>query len=187
MNDGGKLPPAIRAIKGMSGQKYRTLINTLIGALNRPRYLEIGSWLGSTAAAAIFGNRVDAVCIDNWSEFDGTKEQFIANISLASSANARLELIEDNFFNVDYFALGKFNVYLFDGPHSENDHVCGITVVQPCLADRFILIIDDWNWSAVRIGTMRGLIETRCAVECSIQVRTTHDDSVPTVAYEASD
>src|SRR6476660_8024743 len=37
-----KLPVAIRAIKGMSGQIYRTLINTLI-ALYRPHYLEIGS------------------------------------------------------------------------------------------------------------------------------------------------
>src|SRR5688572_3081468 len=61
-----KLPPSIRAIKGMSGQKYRMLINTLIAALDPARYLENGSWLGSTAAAAMYGNRVDAVCIDDW-------------------------------------------------------------------------------------------------------------------------
>jgi hypothetical protein len=65
-----KLPAAIRAIWGLSGQKYRILINTLIETLDRPRYLEIGSWLGS-AAAAIYGNNVQAVRIDNWSEFSG--------------------------------------------------------------------------------------------------------------------
>src|SRR5262245_2943867 len=42
----GKLPAAIRSIKGMSGQKYRTFINTLIQKLDRPHYLEIVSWIG---------------------------------------------------------------------------------------------------------------------------------------------
>jgi hypothetical protein len=60
-----KLPPDVRAIKGMSGQRYRTFINTLLETLDRSRYLEIGSWLGSTAAAAIYGNRVQALCVDN--------------------------------------------------------------------------------------------------------------------------
>jgi hypothetical protein len=182
-----KLPAAIRAIEGMSGQKYRTLINTLIETLDRPRYLEIGSWLGSTAAAAIYGNDVQAVCIDNWSEFSGTKEQFLANIEKAKSNSSALHLIERNFREVDYRALGKFNVFLFDGPHSVVAHTDGILVVQPCLANRFILIVDDWNWRDVRSGTMRGLLTANCRVESSIQVRTTMDNTLPSLEREKSD
>ena len=34
----------VRAIDGMSGQKYRTFINNLVKDHPDPRYLEIGSW-----------------------------------------------------------------------------------------------------------------------------------------------
>jgi hypothetical protein len=181
------LTAAIRAIKGMSGQKYRTLINKLIATLDRPRYLEIGSWLGSTAAAAIYGNSVQAVCIDNWSQFSGTKEQFLTNVDHAKSNASSLRLIEQDFRKVDYPVLGKFNVYLFDGPHSEEDHRDGVIVVQPCLAERFVLIVDDWNWPQVRIGTMRGLLAAKCSIESSVQVRTTNDNSHASVSDGASD
>jgi hypothetical protein len=182
-----KLPGAIRAIKGMSGQRYRTLINTLISTLDRPHYLEIGSWLGSTAAAAIYGNSVHALCIDNWSEYSGTKEQFLTNIEKAKSSRTVLHLIEQDFRDVDYCALGTFNVFLFDGPHYEVDHRDAILVAQPCLADRFVLIVDDWNWLRVRIGTMRSLLAAMCRVESSVQVRTTTDNTQPSLRCEASD
>jgi hypothetical protein len=182
-----KLPATIRGIKGMSGQRYRTLINTLIGTLDRTRYLEIGSWLGSTAAAAICGNAVQAVCVDNWSEFSGSKEQFLANVEHAKSSASSLRLIEQDFRDVDYRALGKFNVFLFDGPHSEVDHKDGVLVTQPCLHERFVLIVDDWNWPSVRLGTMRGLLAAKCRVESCVQVRTTNDNTHPSLAFEASD
>lgn len=180
INVRSKLPQEIRAIEGMSGQKYRTLINTLVGAIDRARYLEIGSWLGSTATAAIYGNEVEAVAIDNWSQFSGSKERFLANVGKATSRVARCELIEDDFRSVDYRALGKFNVYFFDGPHHEHDHTDAMLVVQPCLAERFVLVIDDWNWPTVRLGTMAGLVAARCQVEASLQVRTTNNDTLVT-------
>jgi hypothetical protein len=182
-----KLPAEIRAMKGMSGQRYRTLINTLIEALDRPRYLEIGSWPGSTVAAAIYCNTVQACCIDNWSQFLGTKERFLANIEKAKSSNTEFRLIEHDFRNVDYHTLDKFNVYFFDGPHSEVDHRDAILIVQPCLDDRFVLIIDDWNWPAVRVGTMSGLLAAKCQVESSVQVRTTLDNTSSLLVCEASD
>jgi hypothetical protein len=183
----GKLPAEIRAIQGMSGQRYRTLINTLIQALNRPRYLEIGSWLGSTVAAALYGNSVAAVCIDNWSQFSGTREHFLENVKKAELNSNELRLIEQDFRKVDYGNIGKFNVFLFDGPHSEVDHSDAVLIAQPCLDERFVLIVDDWNWIAVRLGTMSGLLAAKCRVEASVQIRTTHDNSVPRIAFEASD
>ena len=182
-----KLPASVRDIKGMSGQRYRTLVNTLVEALDRPRYLEIGSWLGSTVAAAIYSNNVQAVCIDNWSKFSGTKKQFLENIAKATSSTTEVDLIEQDFRKVDYRVLDKFNIYLFDGPHSELDHRDSVLIVQPCLADWFVLIVDDWNWRSVRIGTMHGLLAAKCRVEASIQVRTTNDETHPSVAFEASD
>src|SRR5262249_28789202 len=46
-----RLPPEICTIQDMSGQKYRSFINQLLASIPHPRYLEVGSWAGSTATA----------------------------------------------------------------------------------------------------------------------------------------
>jgi len=75
-----KLPGWTRSMEGMSGRKYRGLINTLVEGMPTPRYLEVGSWAGSTACSAISGNRMTACCIDNWSEFNGPNDTFQRHI-----------------------------------------------------------------------------------------------------------
>lgn len=69
----------IEMMDGMSGYKYRKFINLLISKIDNPRYLEIGSWKGSTLCSAISNNVVSATAIENWSQFDGPKDEFISN------------------------------------------------------------------------------------------------------------
>lgn len=88
------LPATVRDVEGMSGQRYRDLINVLIGSVANARYLEVGSWAGSTATAALFGNTVNAVCIDNWSQFGGPRDAFVANTGRVLSSSQKLRLIE---------------------------------------------------------------------------------------------
>ena len=64
-----KIPDWVKFLPGMSGRKYRYLINNLISLTEDPRYLEIGSWTGSTVCSALYGNTAKAVCIDNWLKF----------------------------------------------------------------------------------------------------------------------
>ena len=70
LNCESKLPPWILNIQGMSGKKYRHFINNLFSSILNCRYLEIGSWKGSTLCSAIFNNRIssDIKCelIDGW-------------------------------------------------------------------------------------------------------------------------
>ncbi len=181
------LPHEIRGIKGMSGQRYRAFINGYVRATSDARYLEVGSWAGSTAAAALYGNRVEALCIDNWSEFGGPREAFFSNIELARSEHTRLRFLERDFRAVDYAALGSFNIYLFDGPHGEVDQCDGVLLAQPAVTDRYLLIVDDWNWRAVRNGTLRALHRLRSRIEAAVEIRTTLDDSHPQVSMEKSD
>jgi len=182
-----KLPQAVRAIRGMSGQKYRSFINNTIEALGEARYLEIGCWAGSTAAAALFGNTAKCLCIDNWSEFGGPKGEFFANMAIVRSDRIGFAFLEKDFRAVDFASIGRFNVYLFDGPHSERDQYDGIRLAQPALDDRYILIVDDWNWTRVREGTLRGLVDTRSSIEMSIEVRTSRTNTQPSIAYGQSD
>jgi hypothetical protein len=181
------LPEEIRAIEGMSGQKYRSFINNLVRAFPDPRYLEIGSWAGSTATAALQGNRAQALCVDNWSEFGGPRSEFFSNMDKVISEDIHFQFLESDFRAVDYRSIGLFNIYLFDGPHEEADQYDGVTLAQPSLLDPFVLIVDDWNWRPVRWGTFAGLLGARCSIECSIEIRTTRHGKHPVVSGAASE
>lgn len=183
-----KLHPAVAGMQGMSGRKYRYLINNLIEAMKNPRYLEVGSWAGSTACAAIYGNQLTAVCIDNWAEFGGPKDTFLNNVNVVKNEYVNFKFIESDFRKVDYSQIGKFNVYMFDGPHEEKDQYDGVVVAQPALDDLYTLIVDDWNWPAVRQGTFRALDGMSTSVVCSIEIRTTQTDTHPKLeAFEKSE
>ncbi len=171
-----QLDPAVLEIRGMSGRTYRRLINNLIRSLPRAHYLEVGSWAGSTLCSAINGNDVRAVAIDNWSLFGGPKDEFNANVARFKS-QADVTFIESDFRAVDYYALGTFNVYLFDGPHSRQDQLDGMRIARPALDKYCVIIVDDWNWRAVREGTVEGLKLAELRPLFSIEVRTTMDNT----------
>lgn len=181
------LPEAVRAIEGMSGLKYRSFINIFVRSLPDARYLEIGSWAGSTAVAALYGNKAKALCIDNWSQFGGPKATLLANIDSIRSPDLNFSFVEQDFRAVDYAAIGTFNVYLFDGPHDEQDHYDGIMLAQQALADTHLLVVDDWNWFQVRVGTLQALKNAGCKIECSIEVRTSLDNEHPQIFGGHSD
>jgi hypothetical protein len=175
-----KLPEWVVKMDGMSGKKYRYMVNNLVESLPNTRYLEVGSWAGSTACSAIYGNKVEKIrCIDNWSEFGGPKDRFMAHIDQAMSPDISFGFIESDFRQVNYKDLGKFNLYLFDGPHSEQDQFDGVAIAQPALDDHYILIVDDYNWKDVRDGTLRALKHFGATIECAIEIRTTQDDAHP--------
>jgi hypothetical protein len=188
-----KLPNSIRYMHGMSGKKYRYLINNLIESTPDAKYLEIGSWKGSTASSAIYGNRCTALCIDNWSDFlwgdskENVRGVFESNVRSAAGNTANFNYIDSDFRAVDYSNIGKFNVYMFDGPHDEKDQYDGVMIAQPALEDQYVLIVDDWNGPGVRAGTARALEELKHTVVCSLEVMTRHDNEHPVISMEASD
>jgi len=183
-----RLPDWIRRMDGMSGRKYRYLINNLVAITPNARYLEIGSWAGSTACSAIFSNEVIACCIDNWSLFGGPRETFVENISKVLSDSVDFKFIEADFRTVNYETIGRYNIYLFDGPHNEVDQYDGVIMAQPALDDTYTLIIDDWNWEEVRKGTTRALETLGVRVIAKLEIRTTQDNTLPQLlGYQFSD
>jgi len=172
-----KLPRWVQRMDGMSGRKYRYLVNNLVALTPNARYMEIGSWAGSTACAAMHGNTVEMQCIDDWSEFGGPKNEFFANTGRCITDDIGFRFIESYFRVVDFSSIGLFTIYLFDGPHSENDQYDGITIVQRALDDTYVLCVDDWNWLQVREGTFRALNELKTQILARIEIRTTQDNS----------
>ena len=177
MQGSSKLDPRILEIPGMSGRRYRMFINNLVSSFPDVHYLEIGSWAGSTLCSAINSNSIRASAIDNWSEFGGPKDKFLANLQQFKTSRAYVNFIEMDFRQVDYSSLGPFNVYLFDGPHSKEDQYDGLRLALCALADLFVLIVDDWNWIQVREGTKEAVVKCGLTEHYSVELRTTLDDS----------
>jgi hypothetical protein len=175
----GQVPEEILSMKGMSGRKYRLFINNLVRATEDPRYLEVGTWAGSTLLSATNGNTVRATAIDNWSQFGGPKNVFFDNLKKFQTPRAKVEFIEKDFRQVDFRSLGKFNIYMFDGPHAEQDQYDGIVQAREAFADEFVLIIDDWNWHQVRKGTFAAIAELKAALLFALEIRTSLDNSHP--------
>jgi hypothetical protein len=183
----GKLDQRLLAFRGASGRRYRLFINTLIGSLDDARYMEIGSYTGSTLCATIAGNKVAALVIDNWSLFGGPVKDFMHNVATYRTPAARVSVLETDFRQVDYRHIGKFNVYMFDGPHTERDHYDAVNLALPALDDSFVLVVDDWDWGQVRSGTLWAIHDNGLKIDLSIDIRTTMDGTSPPVGAERSD
>ena len=156
------LPREILELDGMSGILTRCFYNNLCKRLkfeHRPTYyLEVGTWKGSSLLSALHGNpHIHATCIDNWSEFKGPKYEFLHNwIKYIPGAN--IGMIEADCFAVDLRSFPKlYDVYLYDGGHTFEDHLKAITHFWDALAEISIIMIDDWAWADVSNATWQGL------------------------------
>lgn len=140
---------------GMSGTKTRHFYNNLL-KLDDARYLEIGTWKGSSVCSAMVNNRAKILCIDNWSEFNGPKTTFMENFKKYEGNNIT-NFIEADCFSIDLNNLEKFNIYMYDGNHSYDSHYNALTYYLNVLDDLFIYVVDDWNWADVRNATMNSI------------------------------
>jgi SAM-dependent methyltransferase len=174
-NNISKITDHIKNMEGMSGLKTRHFYNNL---LNIPdaRYLEIGTWKGSSVCSAMCGNKATVVCIDNWSEFGGPKDEFLSNFNTYKGENNAM-FIEQDCFTVDTYTLPKFNIYMYDGNHSKNSHYNALLHFYNCLDNTFIFIVDDWNWRDVRDGTFESIRKLNLDVLYEKEIRLTWDDS----------
>ena len=125
------------------------------------------------------GNNSTIVCIDNWAQFGGPKDEFIRNFGKYKGIN-NASFIEKDCFNLDVKTLGKFNIYMYDGEHSRASHFKALTYYYDCLDDTFIYIVDDWNWYDVRQGTLDAIKHLGLEVCFYHEIRTTQDNSTTT-------
>lgn len=173
-----KLIPEILEMEGMSGIKTRHFYNNLLDMCpGGARYLEIGTWKGSSVCSAMYGNKANVVCIDNFSEFSGPRDEFFRNFNKYKGEN-NATFIEADCFSLDPKSLGeKFNLYLFDGGHTYDDQYKALTHFYDCLDDTFVFVVDDWNWKDVRKGTMDAINNLKLRIVFKHEIRLTDDDT----------
>jgi hypothetical protein len=174
-----KIGEDVISLPGMTGTYTRHFYNNLCSMPNT-RYLEIGSWKGSSIAAAMNNNKMDVcIAIDNWSEFGGPKDEFVKVFTQYKGEN-NASFIEKNCFDPDLIqslSPYKFNIYMYDGYHSEQAQYDALVKYLPCLDDTFIWVVDDWNAPEVRAGTTRAIQDTGVSVLWKQETRSTWNNS----------
>jgi hypothetical protein len=147
------LPGEILGVPGYSSPRVRHLLNNLC-RFPACRYLEVGSWQGATILSASYRNPGGFLAIDNFSEFGGPREEFLANRG-RWRADCRFEHLDADCWTVAPRQVGPVNVYFYDGGHAEEDQYRAFSHFEPAFTDPFIAVVDDWNWDRVRFGTQR--------------------------------
>jgi len=174
-NNISKITNDIINMDGMSGTKTRHFYNNLLNTEDA-RYLEIGTWKGSSVCSAMCNNKAKVVCIDNWSEFGGPKHEFLVNFEKFKGENDAT-FIENDCYKVDVSLLPKFNIYMYDGNHTDESHYNALLHYYNSLDDVFIFIVDDWNCSSVRDGTINSIQSLNLKVLYEKEIRLTWDNS----------
>lgn len=169
-----KLDNRFNVLNGLSSKKVRHLLNNIV---NFPHaiYLEIGVLTGSTFIAALYKNNITkAYCIDNWSDFQerGGKKDFLRNLRSFKISN--YELKEGDCFKLDLaWIKDAVNVYFYDGDHSEESQYKALEYYLPVLADKFIFIVDDYDWEHIRNGTQKAINSLNLQVKYEIHLQST--------------
>jgi len=137
----------------LTGYKTRNIINNVCSG-EKINYLEIGLYRGGTFSAALSGNQINAVGIDNWSQNwkkdESPKEVFFDRINKVEQKN-NVKIFEADCWSVELEEISNFlnnekiNVYLFDGPHGYQDQYLALKHYYDILADEFILFVDDYT------------------------------------------
>lgn len=165
-----KLNQDILNLDGYSGNKTRHFYNNIC-SLENANYLEIGTWKGSSFISAIYRNNINSVVIDNWSEFNGPKEEFLSNVSRLAP-ESKYNFIEKDSFEIVKSDLpetmNEIDIYLYDGCHTYECQKKAITHFYDFFSKYFILMVDDWRdnsgWQEVLRGTLDGISEKEIIV-----------------------
>lgn len=154
-------------IPGLTSPRVQALLNTL--AKSSSVYLELGTYLGATTAAALSGNRLKAYLVDLWEEDlqpaeaelglpDNSKAEFLENIDLYVGKND-IEVIQGDFFKIDTSNIKNVDLMFYDGPHDVESTKNIVLKYVDSLADTAVLVFDDANWNDVIIGADTGIAE----------------------------
>jgi hypothetical protein len=156
-------------IPGLTSTRVQSLINGL--AKSSSKYLEIGSYQGATAAAALSGNKLEAYFVDMWQSapqavrrgwetpVTNTLEEFKENIK-PYKGDSRIFISNSDMFRVDVSKISDIDLFFYDGPHDHESTKNAVKYYYPSFANQSILIFDDANWTEVVQGAHKGILES---------------------------
>lgn len=155
-------------IEGLSSARVCRFLNDLVRNMDpHEHYLEVGTWKGRTLISAAIDNpgRTCFAC-DKFrlvGRFTGlgclAKQALYRNIERYQERSARVVFHHTTSARLfrERRVPPPVGVYFYDGDHSFAGTYHGITAVEPILAQRAIVLVDDWNDKVIRAATREAL------------------------------
>jgi len=162
----------MHSIPGLTSKKVQKLLNGICKYAET--YLEVGCYLGATAAAALKDNTLDAYFVDNWKDqvqsFNGNidlppndKNLFIETVK-GYKGNNTIQIFDCDMFEVDLTQLKPIDVFFYDADHNGAVTSKAIQYYSSAFADQCIMIIDDANFEGVIDGVIDGIDKAKLNV-----------------------
>lgn len=148
-----KMPPGYtNKLVGLASHKVWHLLNNLCAQSDS--YLEIGTYMGSSLLAALYGNEhVSATAVDNFCMKPHTRSHFFGNVN-----QLKFTFIEQDCFTINpAIFVRPIGLYFYDGEHSFESQYKALTHFLPAMKKEFVYICDDWNNSPVQEGTFKAI------------------------------
>jgi predicted O-methyltransferase YrrM len=146
----------LERVSGIAKPNNLALLNLAARCLEPGEsYVEVGTYHGTSLIAALLGNDADVVGIDNFSLGDGTRRTLERNLEGYGLAGRPTIVEGDAFELVPGGALDgrRVGVYYYDNGHAYEQQLEGLRMVEPWLAERALLIVDDSDWERVARAT----------------------------------
>ncbi len=142
------------AIPKMSTLAIGALINRGVASIGpEEAFVNVGVWHGFTLLAGMVGNGDrNCVGVDNFSEFGGPRDRFLARFNHYKSP--RHTFYEMDY--LDYFSSihrGPIGFYMYDGSHDYDNQLQGLLVAEPFFSPSCVVLVDDTNWEDPRRAT----------------------------------
>lgn len=165
-------------IEGLTSPRVQSLLNAL--GRHSKNYLEIGTFLGATAAAVLKNNRLNVHLIDNWKEGvqpaeanyrlpDNDKGECLANLEPYLGENT-IHVHDGDIFSFGIKEVSQVDLFFYDGPHDQETVSRAIRHFAPCFSSNAVLVFDDANWTDTIVGVDDGLKQAKLNVVFSRKI-----------------
>jgi hypothetical protein len=174
--DSGEMRRRLRElckIRRMSTYAIAAMINAGIARMDTDHsFVNVGVWNGFTLLSGMMDNPSKrCVGVDNFSEFGGPYDEFMARFEHYRSANH----VFHNMDYEEYFAKihqEPIGFYIYDAEHSYENQLKGLQVAEPFFAPDCIVLVDDTNLDAPRNALFDFIAQSRNSYRVLLDRRT---------------
>jgi len=166
----------LNTISKMSSYAMGAIINQAVSEMeNSLCFVNVGVWHGYSFLAGLLNNgQKNCVGVDNFSEFNGPKKEFLRRFNLAKGK-------EHNFYEMDYRDYftqkhsKEIGFYIYDGEHSYRNQYEGLKVAEPYFSKGCLVMVDDTNKLEARQATLDFIKESKNEYEVIFDKKTFHN------------
>src|SRR5207253_6521151 len=143
-------PEMLEDVGGLAKPNHLALVAAAASRLEpAASYVEVDSFKGASLIAASRAWDGDVVAIDDFSMGEGSRERLERNLE---RFGGHAEILEGDAFELlrgGALEGRRVGVYYYDAAHDYESQLEALRLIEPYLADRALLIVDDSDWDRV--------------------------------------